>query len=48
MSWTEIMTLQPLLQNTFLLRRPKVANFANIIKIITVFIIKTFKDSKKS
>ena len=34
-SWTEIMTSQPLYQNPFILRRPKVANFADIIKIPT-------------
>ena len=32
-SWTEIMMSQPLYQNAFILRRPKVANFADIIKI---------------
>ena len=34
-SWTEIMMSQPLYQNAFILRRPKVANFANIIKVPT-------------
>ena len=29
------------------LRRPRVANFADIIKIATIFIKTTFKDSKK-
>ena len=28
------------------LKRPKVANFADIIKIATMFIKKTFKDSE--
>ena len=45
-SWTEIMTSQPLYENAFILRRPTVANFADIIKIPTI-IKKTFKDSKK-
>ena len=30
-SWTEIVTSQPLHQNVFILRRSKVANFADII-----------------
>ena len=30
-SWTEIVTSQPLYQNVFILRRSKVANFADII-----------------
>ena len=46
-SSTEIMTLQPLFQNSFILRRPGVAIFAEIIKIITKFIKKIFKDSRK-
>ena len=46
-SWTETMTSQPLFQNTFHLRRPRVAFFANIIKIVTVFIETIFKGSKK-
>ena len=46
-SSTEIMTLQPLFQNSFILRRPGVAIFADIIKIITRFIKKIFKDSRK-
>ena len=36
-----------LLQNTFVLRRPRVAIFSEIIKIITMFTEKIFKDSKK-
>ena len=39
-SWT-------VFQNTFILRRPRVAIFADIIKTITFFIKKIFKDSKK-
>ena len=31
------MTLRPLFRNTYILRRPTVANFAGIIKIATVF-----------
>ena len=38
------MTSQPLFQNIFILRRPKVANFADIVKIATMFIKRTFKD----
>ena len=45
MSWTEIMTSHPLYQNTFILRRSAGANFAEIIKIVTIE--KTFKDSKE-
>ena len=41
------MTPWTLSQNAFILRRPKVANFADIIKISTMFNKKTFKDSKK-
>ena len=40
------MTSQPLYENAFILRRPAVANFADIIKIPTI-IKKSFKDSKK-
>ena len=32
---------------TFLLRKPKVAIFANIIKTVTMFIRTIFKDSRK-
>ena len=32
---------------TFILRRPRVSNFADIIKITTMFIKAIFKDSKK-
>ena len=46
-SWTEIMTSQPLFQNTYILRRPRVANFADNIKVTTMFMKTTFKDSKK-
>ena len=47
MSWTEIMMSQPSFQNPFILRRPRVAIFADIIKIVTMFIKTIFKDSKK-
>ena len=46
-SLTEIMTSQPLFQNTVTLRRPRVAIFADIIKIITRFIKEVIKDSRK-
>ena len=36
-----------LFKNTVILRRPGVAIFADIIKIITRFIKKIFKDSRK-
>ena len=35
-SWTKIVTSRPLFQNTFILRMPRVANFADIIKIATM------------
>ena len=38
------MTLQALFQNTFILRNPRVTNFADIIKIATMFTKTTFKD----
>ena len=34
-------------QTTFILRRPRVANFADIIKLPTMFIKEKDKDSKK-
>ena len=46
-SWTEIMTSQPLSQIKFVLGRTRVVNFADIIKIATMYIKTTFKDSKK-
>ena len=36
----------PLLQNTFILRRLRVANSVDIIKIATIIIKTTVKDSK--
>ena len=47
-SWTEIMTSQNLFQNTFILRKPRVAIFVDIIKIVTTFIKKIFKDSENA
>ena len=38
------MTSQSLSQNTFILRRPRVANFSDIIKIATMFIKTNFRD----
>ena len=38
---------QPLFQNTFLLRKPRAANFADIIKNATMFIETIFKTQKK-
>ena len=46
-SWTELMTSNSIFQNTFILRRPKVANFAGIIKIVTMIVKTIFEDSKK-
>ena len=40
------MTLQPLFQSTLISKRPRVANFADIIIIETMLIKATFKDSK--
>ena len=37
----------PLFQNAFDLRKPRVAIFADIIKIVTMFVKAIFKDSKK-
>ena len=45
--WAEIMTLQPLFKNTLILRRPKITNFADVIKITTTFVKTSFKDSQK-
>ena len=39
------MTSQPFFQNTFILGRPRVANFSDIIQIATMFIKITFKES---
>ena len=44
MSWIEIMTSSPLFQNTFILGRPRVAIFADIIKIVIMFINAILKE----
>ena len=41
------MTPKPLFQNTFILKRPRVDNFTDIIKVATIFIKTTFRDSNK-
>ena len=46
-SWTEIMTLTEIIQNSFILRRSRVVIFADI-QIVSMFIKAIFKDSKKS
>ena len=46
-SSTWIMTSYILFKNTVILRRPWVAIFANIIKILTRFVKEIFKDSRK-
>ena len=44
MSWTEIMMSKPLFQNIFILRKAsRVAIFADIVKIVNMFIKKIFK-----
>ena len=37
-TWTEIITSQPLLQNTFILRRSGAVNYPDIIKLATILI----------
>ena len=41
------MTSEPLFQNTLIWKRPGVDIFADIIKIVTMFIKATTKDSRK-
>ena len=41
------MTSQPLFQNTFILRRPGLAIFADIIQIVTMVKKTIIKDSRK-
>ena len=41
------MTPEPLTQNIIILRRPRVANFADTTKIATIFVKTTLKDSNK-
>ena len=47
MSWTELLTSYPLLQNIFVLESLEQFFFANIIKALIMFIRTTFKDLKK-
>ena len=47
MSWIEIMISSFLLQNSVILRRPGVAIFAKINKIVTIFIKKTQEKLKE-
>ena len=44
MSWTEVM---PLFQNNFVLRRPGVTIFDDIIKVVTKFLKTILKYSRK-
>ena len=44
--WAKIITSLHLFQNTHISRRPRVAIFADIIKIVNMFIKTIFKDSK--
>ena len=46
MPLTEIMTLYFLFQDTFILRKPIVAIFADIIKIAIIFVKEILNDSK--
>ena len=46
-SWTKTMTPQLFFQKNLILRRLRVAIFAGIIKIVTLFIKTTHKDSRK-
>ena len=46
-SYTKFMTSEPLFQNTYILRRPGVASFSYIIKILTMFLETIFKYSRK-
>ena len=41
------MTSQPFFQNTLILRRPGVAIFADVIKIVTMFIKTIIQDREK-
>ena len=40
----EVITPKPLFQNSFILRKPKVAIFADIIKIVTILNKAIFKE----
>ena len=41
------MTPKPLARNIFILTRPEVANFVDVIKIVTMFIKKNLKSQRK-
>ena len=43
-----LVTSGPLFKNTFILRRPRVVNFVDMIEIATMFNKTTFKDSQKA
>ena len=45
-SWVEILTLKPLIQNNFDVRRSRIAIFADVIKSLTMFVKTIFKNSK--
>ena len=45
-SWVEILTLKPLIQNNFDVRRSRIAIFADVIKSLTMFVKTIFKSSK--
>ena len=45
-SWTKVITWKPSSQYTFILRGPRVAIFANAIKVVTMFIKKLKKSLK--
>ena len=47
MSWLRILSSSTFFQNFVILRRPRVANFADIIKIATISIKKTLEGHKK-
>ena len=47
-SSAEIMAPKSLFQNTFILRKPRVAIFADITKIVTIFITKNQKSVKRN
>ena len=44
--WAEIITSKPLFENSFILRKPSISIFADIIQIVTIFINPILKDSK--
>ena len=44
-SWSEIMTSKPFFPKNFILRRTGIVIFADIIKIVTISITTTPKDS---